>query len=121
LLQRSSEELLPKKDIALARSPTRVAKRYIVIPKLEGLGLKYLCIASSTGGLVGIFKFYGHLVFCGYFSYICPILVCCTKKNLATLSPTWKSYTYVYRNTKVRAAHLSQVPFTMQQTKKINY
>jgi hypothetical protein len=42
-------------------------------------------------------KFYGHLVHFVFIWYIVQVLVSCTKKNLATLSPThlFKVNTYI--------------------------
>jgi hypothetical protein len=49
---------------------------------MEGLPMKDV-------GLFGILrpfgKFYGYLEFFGHFDIYFPVLVCCTKKNLATL------------------------------------
>jgi transcriptional regulator of aromatic amino acid metabolism len=45
--------------------------------------LVYFMVIWSTFRPFGIF--YGHLVHVPSFWYILPVLVCCTKKNLATL------------------------------------
>jgi hypothetical protein len=59
--------------------------------------------------------FYGHLVYFVVIWYIFPMLVCCTKKNLATLS----SNEYV-QHTKSLGMHKSYFPFFRNLLHKVN-
>jgi hypothetical protein len=59
---------------------------------MEDVGITYEHLVY----LRPFYFFYGHLVYCMVIWYIFHVLVCCTKKNLATLPTT----TEVFRTQK---------------------
>jgi hypothetical protein len=75
-------------------TPVSVARWYIFNPKIR------LWVNFGRWKMFGIFRaiwsilrptgiFYGHFgTFCGHLVLFLPVLVCCTEKNLATLSHT---------------------------------
>jgi hypothetical protein len=75
---------------------TRVARWFLFEPKipnweiLEGLAMEDVGVCMAVWSIFLPFGiFYGHFVYFHPFWYILPVLVFCTKKNLATLLYTW--------------------------------
>jgi hypothetical protein len=92
------------------RTATRVARLYIFKPKIQiwvnfvVLQWQMLVYCMAFLSILQPFgKFYGHFVYFPQFWYIShsfgifsPVLVCCTQKNLATLTATRTSKLFVF-------------------------
>jgi hypothetical protein len=81
---------------------------------MEDVGIFYGHLVYVFYGQIG--KFNGHLVQFVVIWYIFPILVCCTKKNLATLSDKVEVKTVTLYSSKQRTTGLPDGIFSNQKS-----